>query len=288
MNMKKIAILALSLCMVAAIAVTGTIAYFTDTDSDVNVFVAGNVKIVQNETDRNGADYVEAEGGNILRPIVDDSKDNGYHMGGNYVDKFVTVTNDGNEPAYVRTYIAFPAALDDGHPSYDANQNFLHWNGASAGDSFGAAQDLGSLENSWYWTKKQSALDWPKTAEDWQAFQIVKNENSMVYNVYVATHKAIVPAGATTAPSLMGVYLDSAVDFDNDNGYYTGLDKDTNETVRIDFDLRQAFDIPVISEAVQSAGFEDYADQENVAWYALDKAFGEVGTYCPFEGYTLK
>lgn len=42
---KKIAILALALCMVAAIAVTGTIAYFTDSDAATNTFTVGNVDI---------------------------------------------------------------------------------------------------------------------------------------------------------------------------------------------------------------------------------------------------
>ena len=45
MNKKKILVLAMTLSMVAILAIGGTIAYFTDTDIQTNVFTTGNVKI---------------------------------------------------------------------------------------------------------------------------------------------------------------------------------------------------------------------------------------------------
>ena len=56
--MKKFLLTSLSLILVAAIAIGGTMAYLTDTDSDVNVMTLGNVKIAQHEYQRvieNGA-----------------------------------------------------------------------------------------------------------------------------------------------------------------------------------------------------------------------------------------
>ena len=45
MNKRKLLSLALSLSMVAILAVGGTLAYFTDTDAKVNTFTVGNIDI---------------------------------------------------------------------------------------------------------------------------------------------------------------------------------------------------------------------------------------------------
>ena len=58
---KKILAIVLCVAMLAIAIVGGTMAYFTDTDADVNVMALGNVKIVQNETDRNGDAYVDGQ-----------------------------------------------------------------------------------------------------------------------------------------------------------------------------------------------------------------------------------
>lgn len=280
--MKKKKLLALCLCvaMGATAIAGGTLAYFTDTDDKTNTFVAGNVEIVQNEKDRNGNDFVDDQ---ALLPIVDDSKDeNGYHLGGNYIDKIVTVTNTGSEEAFIRTHIAFPAALDDGPTEFDASQNILHWNGASANDTFGAANWGGDIENDWYFGTS-TATDWPSSAnaeetnKGWNFYQATVD--GVVYNVYVATHGSAVGPDVTTAPSLFGVYLDAKVDYNNDLEKYV-LVTGPNTEVEIGFDIDET-EILIISEAVQADGFDD--TDANVAFYALDKAFGEIGTYCPFE-----
>ena len=45
MNKRKILTLALSICMVAILAIGGSLAYLTDTDKDVNVMTLGSVEI---------------------------------------------------------------------------------------------------------------------------------------------------------------------------------------------------------------------------------------------------
>lgn len=278
MNKKKLLALCLCVAMGATAIAGGTLAYFTDTDEKTNTFVAGNVEIVQNEKDRNGVDFVDDQ---ALLPIVDDAKDaNGYHTGGNYIDKIVTVTNTGSEEAFIRTHIAFPAALDDGPTAFDASKNILHWNGASASDTNGAANWGGDIENDWYFGTS-TATDWPsadnaeETNKGWNFYQATVND--VVYNVYVATHGVAVKSGETTAPSLLGVYLDAKVDYNNDLGEYV-LATDPNTAIGFDIDETE---ILIISEAVQADGFD--STDSNVAFYALDKAFGEIGTYCPFE-----
>ena len=56
MNKKKILSLCLIVCLLATAVVGGTLAYFTDTDAQKNVFTAGNVKIdlYENFTNNNG------------------------------------------------------------------------------------------------------------------------------------------------------------------------------------------------------------------------------------------
>ena len=49
MNKRKLLLVALSLCMVAILAMGGTLAYLTDTDSQLNVMTLGKVDISQNE-----------------------------------------------------------------------------------------------------------------------------------------------------------------------------------------------------------------------------------------------
>lgn len=269
----------LTICLVVALAATavigGTLAYFTDTDTQTNTFTSGNVQIEQHEKDRDGNDFVQ---GQKLMPIVDDVKDaNGYHTGANYIDKIVTVENTGTEAAYVRTFLAIPAALDDGPTTFDAGENILHWNGASANDTFGAANWGGTIENDWYWCTDTNN-DYPSTAtadlpnKGWNFYQ--SEIDGVLYNVYVATHASAVEAGATTAPNLFGLYLDKDVDY-ADGNYIDKYDEIIN------YDLTQA-KVLLISEAVQAEGFD--TTDPNVAFYALDKAFGAIGTYCPFGG----
>ena len=258
----------LSICLAAVIAVmaiTGaSLAYLTDTDEAKNTFVIGNVKIEQYEKDRNGNDFVQDQ---KLLPIVNDKTDaNGYHLGGNYIDKIVTVKNTGSEAAYIRTHIAFPAALDDGPMTYNASANVLHWNGASANDTFGAANFGGTIENDWYWGKSLEN-DWPDNGGDWNCYRAEIDD--VLYNVYVVTHGTAVEAEATTAPSLFGVYLDAGVNCDENGCYFI-----MRNGARVDVDMSNT-DVLVLSEAVQAAGWDN-------AFTALDQAFGAVGSYNPW------
>jgi len=115
----------LSLCVVGALALTavgGTLAYFTDTDSQVNVMTTGKVDISQDEQQRGADDkLVDFVQGKALMPMVDTREDktvnpvvNGYfdEAMNNVVDKIVTVKNEAtagaiNQDAYVRTILAF-------------------------------------------------------------------------------------------------------------------------------------------------------------------------------------
>lgn len=87
--MKKILLTAVSVVLVAALAIAGTLAFFTDRTAANNVFTVGNVDIELNE------DFAQ---GSQLVPGVD-------------VEKNVTVTNTGKNDAWVWVKIEVPAAL---------------------------------------------------------------------------------------------------------------------------------------------------------------------------------
>lgn len=83
---KKIVAFMLVICMLAIALIGGTLAYFTDTDEETNTFTVGNVSIDLKEEnwDKTGA----AEAADVYP--------------GEALAKDPTVTNDGNNPCFVR------------------------------------------------------------------------------------------------------------------------------------------------------------------------------------------
>lgn len=91
MSKKKIISLCLVVCLLAT-AIGGTLAYFTDTDSEKNTFTVGNVDIEVSETNKiNG---VEVDG-NAFENV----------MPGTEITKKAVVTNNSSEDAYVRVVV---------------------------------------------------------------------------------------------------------------------------------------------------------------------------------------
>ena len=136
MSKRKILALASAVCMVAILAIGGTLAYFTSTDTETNTFTTGGVKIDLIEQQRGVKDgektLVPFENNQVLMPIVGSAqgvKDNfGQPVAENYIDKIVTIENTGKSDAYVRAYFAIPSALDDGYETFNAGLNVLHFN----------------------------------------------------------------------------------------------------------------------------------------------------------------
>ena len=127
MKKKTILVAAIAVMLVAALVVGGTLAYFTDTKSATNTFTMGNVKIALNEQQRtdNTKAYdettnklVDFENDKVLLPLAGSAQGAEHDSLGlpvgleNYHDKLITVTNTGKNDAYVRVYVAVPAALE--------------------------------------------------------------------------------------------------------------------------------------------------------------------------------
>lgn len=240
---KKILSLSLALAMAAIAVVGGTMAYFTDSDEATNTFTAGGVSIELIEKESNEAhtgfvEYTEPEGGKILMPIVGSAQgekyENGQPKAANYVDKVVTIKNDGKSDAWVRAYFAIPSALDNGPETYNAGLNILHFN-------FGNEAGKTTYGNQW---------DWKNEDGKWNCF--VADIEGVSYNVYYADYHKPLAADETTEQLISGVYLDKDVDMNKD-GVYTITRNGKTEVI-------EGFDgsavCPVYAVAVQTAGFD--------------------------------
>lgn len=91
MSKKKIISLCLVVCLLAT-AIGGTLAYFTDNDSEKNTFTVGNVDIDVSETNaKNDVAVTDNEFTNV--------------MPGDKITKKAVVTNSSSEAAYVRVVV---------------------------------------------------------------------------------------------------------------------------------------------------------------------------------------
>ncbi len=145
MNKRKILGIALSLCVVAILAVGASLAYLTDTQKAENTFTMGNVKIKLDETNVNNPD-----GDRVLK--------NTYRVyPGAVVTKDPIVHNIGENDAYIRATVNvsnwmnlvgayYPEfGIKFGQPGYEKALNLLvgdklgeGWSvvGVEAGDTF--------------------------------------------------------------------------------------------------------------------------------------------------------
>ena len=279
---KKFLAVAMVLVLALTAVVGGSFAYFTDTEKATNVMTVGYVDITQNEQQR----AYDAEGkfdklvdfvqGQDIEPVVGSTGAkkattiNGYEIDNtrdqskvkNYIDKIVSVTNDGPNPAYVRTIIAIPTA------GYDSGENasaeWLHWNAVS--DTYSNPS-----ENGWMWGKDHS--EWPGNTQNWDKVEDV-DIDGREYDLYIATNKNVLNPGESTAPSLLGFYLDSSLNYE-DGRYYFMPDGPNGEKVYLTEDISD-LQILVATQACQ-------ADLGADAWEALDTAFGPVAENIPFE-----
>ncbi|MBQ8507127.1 MAG: hypothetical protein IJ466_06835 [Clostridia bacterium] len=297
--MKKILAMALSIALVATMAITGSVAYFTDTDDDVNVFTVGNVIIDQREWERKDQDsgdkgVNEFYQNKPLYPVYgdDDGQDEdafttqtGHNISmpkesklQNYVDKMVDVENLGKSDAYVRTIFAVPTAGAGENTWLHLDRNL---NGAAGWDWSVAPNDGDHFDDPY--------LYGTVTIEGKEYYLYVATYTNVLYGTESKTADST--KNVYSAPSLLGVYMDSMVDFvaerdDNgnvqydDNGKVIGkyvLRNGTAETELVgDLDGAQ---ILVATQAVQVAGFQDSATTDaEAAYIALDEAFGEIST----------
>lgn len=125
MKLKKIALMATSMALVAALAVGGTLAYLTSTDTVTNTFTVGQVKITLDEA-KVGTDGKALTGDSAARVDKNDYK----LMPGHVYDKDPTVTvKAGSESSYVRMLVTvtFDGTLDQSWNNTDLDKIFTDY-----------------------------------------------------------------------------------------------------------------------------------------------------------------
>lgn len=208
MNKKKVLAIALAVCLIAVVSFS-TLAYFTDSDTVTNTFTIGSIEIETKEDFIQDSQLIPV--GSNETPEDDE----------NFVKKVVHVENVGENPAYVRTFVAIPAALDVGllhiHEVYTEN-----------------------------WTK---------------TFAGSTPINGAMYNVYCYTYQDELASGAATYPLMDGVYIDAATDLnvnrdDKKNitaAYFVWNGQEINS-----FDVASMkLEVYIATQGVQSQGFEN-------------------------------
>jgi len=278
-----------SVVLALTLSLGSTLAYLQDSDSDVNVMTLGNVYIEQHEYERElNADgtykteeFIAGETSYVLKeftqgkPLYPAIIPNGGTVGGvtwdyddtrvrmtqvdsygtaqvfntpNAVDKFVTVENTGKSDAYVRTLIALEVGTaelaDDNYPNQDLIMTEIR----------ATTKEKNEAE--------PGKFPWTFGFEGY--IEVDGNKYLLLEMIYTGAKlsdgtwrhaNGVLPAGDTTYPNLCQVYMASRA---------------TNEDVEaIDGNKNGTYDILVVSQAVQVAGFEDPKT-------ALDTAFGEV------------
>lgn len=121
MTKRKITLVALSLALIAILAVGGTLAYFIDSDEKTNTFTVGNVDITLTEPNWDATGKAEAEDAYPGEPLAKDP----------------TVNNIGKNPCFVRIKITgwdclAPAGDITYRTDYEKNKlgdNWVEYNG---------------------------------------------------------------------------------------------------------------------------------------------------------------
>lgn len=157
----------------------------------------------------------------------------------NAVDKFVTVKNDGNTGAYVRTLVAVEVG--------SGNADLLRFGTRTSSDENSTAP----------WLTASQLSNVTINGNTYSVFEYVYKGASDV-NRHV---NGVLTAGEMTYPNLCQVFLKSTATNDD----ITKLDGNSNGKL----------DILVLSQAVQADGWTAAAGK-SVALTALDAAFGDV------------
>ena len=270
MKLNRKLVLVLALLLSVAMATTGTLAYLSDTDADVNVMTLGNVKIEQHEYERVFENGKPVEG------------EEGVDFTANY-----GITESYKLQPFTQGKPAYPAVYTQGELIWDDFQQLWNQVGAPGSndlfddsvmnviDKFVFVENTGKSD-AYYRTiiavelpegmdadlihvnmNANARFDYDQDKEGVQdpehdnTFYITVNGSR--YLVYVVHYTEVLTPGEVSRPSLLQLFLDPAC---------------TNEDVAL---FGDTWDVLVVTQAVQAAGFSD-------AQTALDTAFGKVTT----------
>ena len=257
MKLKNVLLTGLSFVLVATVAIGGTLAYLSSEDSDVNVMTLGNVEIEQFEMER-----VFDENGNVIgmqeftqaKPlypaVVTNGSGNAAWQPNNAVD------------IYYKDYLGdeYPGGNGTWQNLNNVMDKFVFVQNTGKSDAYYRtiilleADETGSKNAANQYlihlnTNGHSNFDWSVNGGDFTDTTPVVEIDGEKYWVVVATYNKVLTPGEISRPSLLQVGMDQTA---------------TNEFVE---QFGDTYDILVLSQAVQTAGFDS-------AEAALTEGFG--------------
>ncbi|MBQ4074917.1 MAG: hypothetical protein IJD39_06935 [Clostridia bacterium] len=269
--MKKTVLLSIVMVLALSMAITGSIAYLSDTDSDVNVMTLGNVKIEQVELQRaEGVPHNAGEAG-----------------AGNGVEEGDLVPFQQGK----KLYPAYPVNNEVTDYSAEATDLF-YWGdyvytGTAGNGLWNDAKLKGALDKMVFvkntgksdcYFRTWIAFECPEGMEysegpdkefmnnvnggetyNWEDVGYITIDD-VQYAVTCATYQRALPAGAQSHPSLLQVVMTHNA---------------TNEDMEL---LGDTYEILAFTQAVQTENFKDIEGKTDLekATIALDAAFGAV------------
>lgn len=255
MKLNRTWTMVVAIVMALTLSLSGTLAYLQDTDEDVNVMTLGNVQIEQIELERIEASESEAENkdnfqsftqGQTLYPAVGTDDD----------ENIPYATDEKGDK--VHQQLPYGGAIqlwdDDGKNVMD-KLVFVK----NTGKSDAYVRTIIAFEGTSVGGGKDSLVHFAYNGTFWTENLIgVITVNGVEYSLYEFVYTrdggagvGVLKAGETTRPSLLQLYMSS-----------WGTNEDMAQ-------FGDTYDILVVSQAVQAAGFAD-------AETALNEAFGEV------------
>ncbi len=241
---KSTLLMVLSLVLALTIGLGTTLAYLTDTDADVNVMTLGNVDIEQIEQEWNeDGELVDFTQGKPLYPGVYSEED------------------EGKDHRFPLTYLKDDEGNDmpewqviDGTKSKNAVDKVVTVKNTGKSDAY--VRTVFAFEMDQEMTADpylHIIINNNKVDKDitWTWLQETVEIDGTYYQIGVATYKNALAPGEVSDPSLKQIGL---------------MHTATNEICAL---FGETYDILVVSQAVQAAGFED-------AETALNEAFGEI------------
>ncbi len=258
---KKSLVLVLSLVLALAVGLGGTLAFFTDRDSETNIFTVGNVDIDLSEDFEQGAELIP----------------------GNKIEKVPVITNVGNNEAYVWMTVAIPAGMES---EEGASKNLLHWNwlgGTSVGGDNSEAKIQSYIDNG-YLSDELTAAEYVERLNNGDIWYVdgvneVATEviDGVKYNVYLFKYKTPLAPGETTLPSFHQVYMDTHIDIDP-NGDLYWVENGVTTAMNYNINTMGYPKIYVSAYGIQADGFEDVDEALDAYGVQWGESYVEVNT----------
>ena len=265
--MKK-KIVALCLCVALAVVAIGgaTLAYFTDTDQEINTFAVGNVSIdlIEQQKGANGLEAFEPR--KTLLPGTSDK---------NAVSKIVTVKNTGANDAWVWVDMLIPSYLLDAANPTNQSLNALHFNeygafnqaywqnptyklsetnsavtdGVFKADLTPAVENMVNCNENTVWT------DWVSAGTT----TVGEGNKAVTYTILRTKMVGTLESGKISLPCLRQVYMDWRVQVDGEQYILPNGSK---------IPTNASWEISVNAYAIQADGFDTVDDA--IAAYATN------------------